>query len=106
MMRRPARATRTDTPVPYTTLVRSPFPPDIVPLPFQGSDEGTLERKMKEAGLLHVRVVPVAHSLPFRAGGEMWNWVTSSNPIALEMISSLDDEQRNQVVQLLEKRIR
>src|SRR3546814_411330 len=59
----------------------SPFPPDIAPLPFQVSEEGTLERKMKEAGLLHVRVVPVAHSLPFRSGGEMWNWVTSSNPI-------------------------
>lgn len=83
-----------------------PFPPDMVPLPFQVSGEGTLDQKMKEAGLRNVQVKPVVHQLSFHTGQEMWNWVTSSNPIALQMISGLDEEQRNQVGQILEKRIR
>jgi hypothetical protein len=36
----------------------------------------------------------------------MWNWVTSSNPIAMEMISGLNDQQRTQVRQILGERIR
>src|SRR3546814_17311900 len=45
------------------------FPPEIVPLPFQVSVEGTLERKMTEAGLRHVREGRVAHSISLRTGG-------------------------------------
>lgn len=79
---------------------------DAPPLPFQASDEGVLQQKMKEAGLRNVQVNPVVHKLSFHSGKEMWNWVTSSNPIATEMVSSLDEEQTNQVVQVLDGRLR
>lgn len=80
--------------------------PDTPPLPFQVSDEGVLQQKMEEAGLKNVQVKPVVHKLSFHSGKEMWNWVTSSNPIATAMISGLDDEQRFRVRQILDERIR
>ncbi len=79
---------------------------DAPPLPFQVSGDGVLQRKMKKAGLHKVQVLPVVHKLSFHTGMEMWNWVTSSNPIALQMISGLNDDQKNQVIQSLEGVIR
>jgi ubiquinone/menaquinone biosynthesis C-methylase UbiE len=80
--------------------------PDTPPLPFQVSDEGVLQQRMEAAGLSNVQVEPLIHKLSFHSGKEMWNWVTSSNPIVNQMISGLDDRQKNQVVQILEERIR
>ena len=80
--------------------------PDNPPLPFQVSEVGVLQQKMKESALRNVQVKPVVHKLSFHSGMEMWNWVTSGNPIVTEMISGLDNHQRNQVVQILEERIR
>jgi ubiquinone/menaquinone biosynthesis C-methylase UbiE len=74
-------------------------------LPFQISDGRVLQQKMDEAGLGNVQVKPVVHKLSFHSGKEMWNWVTSSNPIAAEMISNLDKEQRKRLVEILEERI-
>lgn len=82
------------------------FSPDAPPRPFQVSDKDVLQYKMEEAGLRNVQVKSVAHKLPFHSGQEMWNWVTSSNPIVTQMISGLDVSQRNQVIQILEERIR
>lgn len=79
---------------------------DAPPLPFQVSGEGVLQQKMEAAGLHKVQVMPVVHKLSFNTGTEMWNWVTSSNPIALQMISGLNDDQKNQVVQSLDAHIR
>jgi hypothetical protein len=61
---------------------------------------------MEEVGLSRVQVLPVVHKLSFNSGKEMWNWVTSSNPIAIQMISGLNDHQRTQVCQILDKMIR
>lgn len=80
--------------------------PDAPPLPFQVSEEGVLQRKMEEVGLRNVQVKPIVHELSFHSGDEMWNWVTSSNPIATEMISGLNDQQRTEVRQVLDKIIR
>ncbi len=80
--------------------------PDEPPRPFQVSDKDVLQHKMEEAGLKNVQVKPVAHNISFYSGHEMWNWVTSSNPIVTQMISGLDVAQRNQVKQILEVRIR
>lgn len=80
--------------------------PDTPLLPFQVSDEGVLQQKMEEGGLRNVQVKPVVHKLSFQSGKEMWNWVTSGNPIVTQMISPLDDEQRNKVGQILEEILR
>jgi len=76
------------------------------PLPFQVSDARVLQQKMEQAGLRNVLVKPIIHKLSFRSGIALWNWVTSSNPIVTRMISDLDEEQINLVIQILEQRIR
>jgi ubiquinone/menaquinone biosynthesis C-methylase UbiE len=73
------------------------------PLPFQVLDEGVLQQKMEEAGLRNVQVTPVIHKLIFRSGKEMWNWVTSSNPIVTKMISGMDHMERIRVCQILDE---
>lgn len=75
------------------------------PLPFQVSDEGLLRQNMEEAGLSQVQVRPVVHRLSFHSGKEVWNWVTSSNPIMMQMISGLNDQQKTQVRQILHEMI-
>ena len=82
------------------------FSADSPPLPFQLSDESVLRRKMNEAGLRNVRVNAVVHKLSFQSGKEMWNWVTSSNPIATKTIAEMDQEQRIRIRQILDERIR
>jgi ubiquinone/menaquinone biosynthesis C-methylase UbiE len=79
---------------------------DTPPLPFQVSREGILKQKMEEAGLRNVQVSPVVHQLFFHSGKEMWNWVTSSNPIVLKMISGIDHTKRIRVCQILDEMIR
>lgn len=81
-------------------------PMDPLPLPFQVADPEVLRQIMEEAGLKNVHVEPGVERLPFRSGKEMWNWVTNSNPIATEMITGLDDEQKFRVRQILDDRIR
>jgi len=76
------------------------------PLPFQAIDKSDLQEKMAEARLGNVWVAPVVHKLFFNSGKEMWNWVTSSDPIMTQMISHLDDRQKNRVGEILEQRIR
>ncbi len=77
-------------------------PMNPLPLPFQASDPDVLRRRMEEAGLKNVRVEPGVERLPFRSGNDMWDWVTNSNPIAMQMISGLTDEQQSGVRQALE----
>ncbi|NND33433.1 MAG: methyltransferase domain-containing protein [Saprospiraceae bacterium] len=80
--------------------------PDKPLLPFQVSGDGVLQQKMEAAGLENVRVRPFIHRLSFYTGRQMWNWVTSSNPITNEMISGLADRQKKRLVQILEDRIK
>jgi ubiquinone/menaquinone biosynthesis C-methylase UbiE len=82
------------------------LPLDPPPLPFQISDASVLLHKMEDAGLKNVQVNPIVHKLSFRSGKEMWNWVTSSNPITTDMISGLNNQQRTQVRQILDEMIR
>jgi ubiquinone/menaquinone biosynthesis C-methylase UbiE len=79
------------------------LPMDPLPLPFQVSDPQILRRRMEEAGLRDIRIEPGVERLPFRSGNEMWDWVTNSNPIAVQMISDLTDEQKSRVRQSLDE---
>lgn len=82
------------------------LPLDPPPLPFQIAEASVLQHKMEAAGLKNVVVNPIDHKLAFRSGVEMWNWVTSSNPIGKEMVSGLNDEQRSQILKILDERLR
>lgn len=72
------------------------------PLPFQVADRNVLHQKMAEAGLKEIRIEPSTERMEFKSGRDMWNWVTNSNPIAVDMVSDLTDKQIADVQQVLD----
>lgn len=78
------------------------LPSNPPPLPFQVSDPGVLRERMETAGLRNVRVAPTVERLEFASGDELWDWVTSTNPIATGMVEDLTKEQRRAVRQELD----
>lgn len=60
-------------------------PSDPPPPEFQLADPARLERELAAAGLHDVEVDTVTESTRFADGGELWEWILSSNPI-VEMI--------------------
>ena len=82
------------------------FSPGWPPLAFQVSEKDVLHRKMEEAGLRKVRSYQIVHKQFFRSGQEMWNWVTSSNPMVIKMIAGMDEEQKTQIRHILDEMIR
>lgn len=82
------------------------LPMNPPPLPFQVSDPEVLRKRMAAAGLKDIRIEQLAEKLEFRSGGEMWNWVTNSNPIAKDLITGLSGKQKNEVQQTLDDMLR
>jgi ubiquinone/menaquinone biosynthesis C-methylase UbiE len=82
------------------------LPADPPPLPFQVADPEVLRRRMTEAGLSEVRVEPGTEKLPFLSGAEMWDWVTNSNPVAVEMVADLSVDARSRVREALDELLR
>jgi ubiquinone/menaquinone biosynthesis C-methylase UbiE len=78
------------------------LPMDPLPLPFQVSDPEVLRKKMAEAGLKDIQLGKGVERLEFSSGKEMWNWVTNSNPVALDMIDDLTEIQKYEVQQTLD----
>lgn len=63
--------------------------PDPPPLPFQLRDPARLQRELEGAGLSAVRVDTLTETLEFSAGGELWDWLVSSNPIVTMLLAQL-----------------
>lgn len=63
--------------------------PDPPPLPFQLRDPARLQRELQAAGLGPVRVDTLTEQLEFSAGGELWDWLVSSNPIVTMLLAQL-----------------
>lgn len=82
------------------------LPMDPPPLPFQVSDPEVLQQKMSEAGLQDIQIHYAVEKLEFRTGQDMWNWVTNSNPIAVELTASLTDKQQMEAQQILDDMLR
>lgn len=78
------------------------FPMDPPPLPFQVSEPEVLQKRMAAAGLRDIRIEQLIEELEFHSGKDMWNWVTNSNPIALNMIAKLTAAQKTEVQQTLD----
>jgi len=81
-------------------------PMDPPPLPFQAADPHMLRRRMNEAELKDIAIEPGVERLTFRTGKEMWDWVTNSNPIPVQMISNLTEEQKVDVQLALDDMLR
>lgn len=78
------------------------LPMNPPPLPFQVSAPEVLRQKMSEAGLQDIRIEQEVEKLEFHNGKEMWNWVTNSNPIAVQLIADLTDKQKIEARQILD----
>lgn len=84
------------------------LPMDPPPLPFQLQDPERLRQELSAAGLNDVRVETTTAKLEFRTGTELWDWLTSSNPIVGMVLGqlALSDEQLARVTQALEEMVR
>jgi hypothetical protein len=87
--------------------VRPDFAPPIdpPPLPFQLQDPERLRREFTRVGLKDVRVEMTIERLEYRTGGELWDWLVSSNPIVEAIFSDLDltTHEREQIEETVEK---
>lgn len=81
-------------------------PMDPPPLPFQVADPEKLRHELVEAGLKDVRVETANHRLRLHSGTQVWNWVTSSNPIGAGMVANLRREQKTEVQRVLDGMLR
>jgi ubiquinone/menaquinone biosynthesis C-methylase UbiE len=88
--------------VPGVTLLRT----DPPPLPFQAADPGVLRERLAAAGLRDVRIDTITWETAFDSVEHLWHVFTASNPIGAQMAAGLGDEQRTEVVQVLEGMLR
>lgn len=81
-------------------------PMDPPPLPFQVADPAVLRRRLSEAGLEDIRVEPTTWHMEFRSADHFWDVVTHSNPLGHMLVADLSDEQRRDVLEVVDGMLR
>lgn len=81
----------------FRGLPTAPPPP-----PFQLADPIVCARALTDAGLRDVTVERVTMDLPVGSAADLWDEVTSSNPIGARMVAGLDEGQRAAVLEALD----
>ena len=83
-------------------------PMDPLPLPFQLQDPERLRQELANAGLRDIRVETITERLAFHSGKQLWDWLTSSNPIVGMVLAELrlSNEQQTVVRQALDRMVR
>lgn len=84
----------------------TPLPMDPPPLAFQVADPSRLSQELADAGLADVQVETVTWDMRFESARQAWDVVTSGNPIALQLIANLTDEQITAAQQVLDGMLR
>ena len=82
------------------------LPRDPPPLPFQVADPEKLRGELEAAGLQDAHVETTNHRLEFESGAQMWDWVTSSNPIGVGLVADLTPAQVAAAKEELDERLR
>lgn len=80
-------------------------PPGPLP-PFRLADPEVFRRQLAAAGLTGCTVETISWDMAFESATDLWNAVTSSNPIAVQVIADLTDHQVEQVRQVLDGMLR
>jgi ubiquinone/menaquinone biosynthesis C-methylase UbiE len=80
----------------------TPLPTDPPPLWFQVADPDLLRRRLTEAGLTGVTVEAVTWDIRFESATQFWDWIISSNPVAVQLTADLTAEQTADVRQVLD----
>jgi ubiquinone/menaquinone biosynthesis C-methylase UbiE len=83
-------------------------PMDPPPLPFQLQDPEKLHRELSNAGLKDICVETITETLEFQSGQQLWDWLTSSNPIVEMVLAELNltDEQTTVIREGLDDMVR
>ncbi len=83
-------------------------PMDPLPLPFQLQDAERLRAELAAAGLRDITVETITETTEFATGKALWEWVIWSNPIAEEVLGSLDlsGDERDIIQQRMEELVR
>ena len=81
--------------------------PDEPMLEFQVADPDVLRQRLIDAGLTGA-TVDTSHQerITVRTGQQLWDWTLGSNPIPGMLIADLTDQQREDIVQVLDGMIR
>jgi SAM-dependent methyltransferase len=81
--------------------------PDEPMLDFQVADPDVLRQRLVDAGLTGA-TVDTSHQerITVRTGQQLWDWTLGSNPIPGMLIADLTDQQREDIVQVLDGMIR
>jgi ubiquinone/menaquinone biosynthesis C-methylase UbiE len=83
-------------------------PPEDEPmLEFQVADPDVMRARLEEAGLQDV-TVDTSHveRIEVRTGRELWDWLLGGNPIPGMLVSDLTDQQRSDVIEVLDRMVR
>jgi ubiquinone/menaquinone biosynthesis C-methylase UbiE len=84
----------------------APRPTDPPPLPFQAADPEVLRDRLTRAGLREVRIDTITWETAFTSAHHLWRTFTASNPIGAQIGARLSDEQRAEVIRVLDGMLR
>jgi hypothetical protein len=80
---------------------------DEATLELQLADPDELKKRLEAAGLTDVTVhTSVQERIEMRSGRQLWDWTMGSNAIPWMITSGLTDEQRSDVIEVLDAMIR
>ena len=82
-------------------------PADEPMLEFQAADPAELRRRLSDSGLRNVTVdSSYEERIELRSGQQLWNWTVGSNPIPGQLLADLTEEERKDVIRVLDGMIR
>lgn len=83
-------------------------PADDEPLlEFQVADPDVLRQRLVDAGLRDVIVdTSTQERITVRSGQQLWDWTIGSNPVPGELVAELTDQQRADIIRVLDGMIR
>lgn len=83
-------------------------PPEDEPmLEFQVADPAVLRQRLTDAGLSDVVVdASQQERVSVRTGQQLWDWTLGGNPIPGQLVAGLTDEQRQEIIGVLDGMIR
>lgn len=77
-------------------------PMDPPPPPFQVADPEIFARALAGAGLRDIGIDTMVWDVPVGSATDLWNEVTSSNPIGGQLVADLNNQQRTEVLNVLD----
>lgn len=81
-------------------------PTDPPPPQFQLADPEVFARSLTGAGLRDITVDTVTWDIPVGSGADLWEKVTSSHPMGVQLVAELDEGQRAEVLTVLDRVLR